>query len=164
MAEGIPIPENGTSVILSLTSFAISVQNVELKSFTGQVFSAQLGSDFIFDDDEKINDTSLGYSMSSMDTAALRLPDDVFNNLDTNSSDPPRIVNTLFLTDKLFPRRKESKLKVGSIIIAASISGNVDVKNLQSPIIITFRKRPSVLNGTNASCNFWDLSADGQTH
>ena len=167
VADEIPIPENETSVVIPLTSFAISVQEVDPGSFSGQDFAVDFGNEFNFDEDTKIDANALN-SQSSQPTASLSIPQNIFMSLNFtalsrgNGSSPlPRITNSVFLTDVLFARRNESKLVVGSIIMAASLSEGLTVRNLSPPIELLFVKKPSVLNGSGSSCNFWDLGADG---
>ncbi len=170
VAENIPFPENETNIIITLTSFAISVREVDPENFNGQDFSVNVGDSFNFDGNMAIDPDSLSFSESPQATASLSIPDDFFMHLDlsvfagednTTSKALPRIINSVYLSDILFLRREESVLEVGSIIMAASLSGGATVENLTNPITLVFVKKPSVVNGTNSTCNFWNLSADG---
>jgi len=43
----------------------------------------------------------------------------------------------------------------------------VPVKDLTSPIVLTFMKKPELENGTNTTCNYWDhllMVSDVATH
>ena len=167
VAEKIPLPENKTSVVIPLTSFAISVREVDpdMSNFTGLEFSANFGDSFEFNSDQTIETNALSFSKTPNFTAILNVPASVFNISMTQSSNrtsaPPRITNSVFLSDTLFVRRTKENLTVGSLVMAAALSNNRRVENLANPIRMTFLKSPSVENGTDPSCNFWDLGADG---
>ena len=166
MSENIPFPENESEIIISLTSFAIAVQEFNPQTFTGQVFSAGLGADFIFDKDKPIdlNALMIGKSTSgaTMETASLSIPQTIFNSLGKNTTNT-RITNSVFLNDALFlGRNNTSVLEVGGIIIAAALSNGRTVENLKPPVMITFLKKPSLENGSDTTCRFWDFSADGE--
>lgn len=166
VASNIPIPENQTSLVIPLTSYAIAVMRVNPADFTGQTFSANFGNDFTFDDTKVINPDLLAFEETTSATASLSIPPNVLDLIAAiskgNASITRRLTFGLFLGDVLFSSRNASKLEVGSIIMSASLTDSEKVKNLSPPIIVTFQKSPLVLNGTEASCNFWDLSADGQ--
>ena len=166
MSENIPFPENESEIIISLTSFAIAVQEFNPQTFTGQVFSAGLGADFNFDKDKPIdlNALMIGKSTSgaTMETASLSIPQTIFNSLGKNTTNT-RITNSVFLNDALFlGRNNTSVLEVGGIIIAAALSNGRTVENLKPPVMITFLKKPSLENGSDTTCRFWDFSADGE--
>ena len=164
VAERIPLPENKTSVVIPLTSFAISVLEVDQNAFTGQDFSANFGESFDFNQDQTIDINAISLKKTPNFTAFLSIPATIFNDsaaLSNGTSAPPRITNSVYLTDTLFVKREKNNLEVGSIVMAASLSNNKRVENLLDPILITFLKKPSVENGTNSSCNFWDFGADG---
>ncbi len=156
VVAAIPIPENETQVVIPLKSFAVSVQEVQPDDFAGQTFSALFGSNFDFEDDETINASGLVFTDNANATASLTLPSNLFsylgNNMNlTNMSTHPRITQSVFLTDSLFLRRENNNLEVGSIIIAAAISGST-VSGLDPPIALTFVKRQVSFVASYTNC------------
>lgn len=148
VSEAIPIPENETEVVIPLTSFAVSVREVEPDEMEGLTFSALFGNSFDFSNNEdKINTSSLVFEEHQQATASITVPNDLFRDLtplidERNMSTPRRIINTVYLTDSLFTPRVETSLRVGSIIVSAAISGGVTVENLSTPIMLQFLKSP----------------------
>lgn len=199
VVESFPIPVNETKVVIPLSSFAVSVQEVDEENYVGGSFSVLFGDSFDFKEGGgPINITSLVFEENPEATASIMLPDDLFSEIsnDVNSSiraPKRRISNSVYLTDSLFARRKESNLTVGSIIISASISGGITIENLMTPIMLSFIKSPvscqillqldisktltvlvlftqqsnlplqAVENGSNPLCTFWDVAADGMS-
>ena len=95
----------------------------------------------------------------------------------------PRIINSVYLTDRLFPRiainKNESDVTtapVGSVILSSTLtltspSGSdnreVRVTNLNPPITLTFQKT-EVLNTSDGveidtTCYFWDFGANSKS-
>ena len=138
VTAAVPIPENETIVIIPLNSFAVSVQEVEVAEFEGQTFSALL--DFVFGEDERIDVDDLVFEESPVATTSITLPPTIFMSIPMNTSS--RIIHSVFLTDSLFTTRKKTSIEVGSIIISAAIAGNIKVKGLEPPIMLTFVKSP----------------------
>ncbi len=171
VSERIPFPENETQVIIPLTSFAVAVQEVNPETFKGQVFSADLGGDFNFNKDKPIDAMSLSVSQlgtsSAAETASLSIPPSIFTNdiFSNRTASDTRITNSIFLNDALFSRRNTSAsraLNVGGIIMAASLSNGRTVEGLKPPVMLTFRKKPSLENGSDTSCRFWDFATNGK--
>ncbi len=171
VSERIPLPENETQVIISLTSFAVAVREVDTESFNGQVFSANLGGEFNFEEGQRINSMFLFVRepgvFTAAETASLNIPSNIFENevFSNRSVNSTRITNSVFLNDALFSRRATSAskdLKVGGIVMAASLSNGRSIKNLSTPILLTFLKKPSLKNASTASCRFWDFTANGK--
>ena len=148
VTEAIPIPENQTRVVIPLRSFAVSVQEVQPADFEGQTFSAILGSMFEFDEEEQINVDSLVLEEREEATASISIPPNIFMSLPISmvQNMTTRITHSVFLTDLLFIRREREmdsrELEVGSIIISATITGNISVSGLDPPIILVFVKSP----------------------
>ena len=170
VSERIPLPENMSQIVIPLTSFAIAVKEVDPNNFNGQVFSAGLGNDFNFDSNKPIDSSALQIDQEKSDaaaalqTASLKIPAGIFKGM-TQRQAKPRITNSVFLTDALFSRRTNSStgiLEVGGIIMAAALSNKETVENLNPPVSLTFLKKPSLENGTNTTCRFWDFLADGK--
>ena len=148
VTEAIPIPENQTRVVIPLRSFAVSVQEVQPADFEGQTFSAILGSMFEFDEEEQINVDSLVLEEHEEATASISIPPNIFMSLPISmvQNMTTRITHSVFLTDLLFIRREREmdsrELEVGSIIISATITGNISVSGLDPPIMLVFVKSP----------------------
>lgn len=156
VAREIPIPENETSVTIILTSFSVTVSELDPESFQG----------FSFVPKKNVSDITAPRA-----PITLSIPQSFFEsvNLPKNSENEtnvaPRISNTVYDTDALFGRRNNNSFVVGSIIASATLSVGsqvVRVTGLDPPISLTFTKRPEVINGSNVSCNFWSFSADGE--
>ena len=142
MTEAIPIPENETSVVIPLRSFAVAVQEVQPEDFQGQTFSALLGDDFPFGEEfQSIDARNLIFMENPNATASISIPPNIFASLPVNVSSDVRITHSVFLTDSLFTTRGESQQEIGGIIIAAAIV-NITINNLNPPLILTFVKRP----------------------
>ena len=153
VTEAIPIPENQTRVVIPLRSFAVSVQEVQPADFEGQTFSAILGTTFEFDEEEQINVDSLVLEEREEATASISIPPNIFMSLPISmvQNMTTRITHSVFLTDLLFIRREREmdsqELEVGSIIISATITGNISVSGLDPPIMMVFVKSP--VSGVN---------------
>lgn len=159
VAIDFPIPENETSNTIELEAFTITVNEIDLESFTGFEFIPMTA-----------NVPQVDMLMATP-TISLSIPASFLNDVQLppsfkNESKAPRISNTVYQTDVLFSRRNNnSQFVVGSIITSATLSlGStiVRVNKLDPPIVLTFAKREDIINGTNVSCNFWSFSADGE--
>lgn len=197
MAQSVPIPENKTSTTIQLDSFAVGVTEIRNKDeFQGQLFSVDLGQDFSSKDknDLSLDKDSVSFAMEeSKPTASLQIDSNFFEDqsvLDAivkatpesnNSSENfvPRMINSVYLTDRLFPRIATNNKSdvttapVGSVILSSTLtltspSGGdnreVRVTNIDPPITLTFQKT-EVLNTTDGveidtTCYFWDFSAN----
>ena len=144
VTKTISLPENETSVTIALTSFAISVQEVQQDRFQGQAFSALLGTEFGFNEEEVIDSDSLVFERHQNATVSIDIPDSLFNRINVTSemNDTRRIIFTVFLTESLFSQRQQDSQEVGSIIISARIVGGVTFENLNPPVLISFIKKP----------------------
>ena len=146
VTETISLPENETSVTIALTSFAISVQEVQQDRFQGQAFSALLGAEFGFNEEEVIDSDALVFERHQNATASINIPDNLFSriNVTSETNGTFRIIFTVFLTESLFSQRQQDSQdqEVGSIIISATIIGGVTVENLNPPVFISFIKKP----------------------
>ena len=180
----IPIPVNHTGpVILPQDSFAVSVQVVNPEEFDKQVFSVSLGDNPFSEADLELNTNTLDFSSMTSSTASLTLPQNLFDSV--RVSNLSRITQSVFLTDALYLRRNESVLKVGSVIIGASVV-NSTIEELEPPISLTFLKNPVSMqlikeflhthtpqsnlfatlqlieNVTDLLCTFWNPQLDGK--
>ena len=165
VAVDFPIPENETSNVIKLEEFSITVNEIDPETFrmTGFEFPPMTAKDVT-------DATSPDAPMSPPMPISISIPqtflDDVqLPQMSRNESISPRITNTVYQSEALFTRRNNNTFVVGSIIASATFSVGsrvVRVSDLSPPILLTFAKRPDVINGSNVSCNFWDFSADGE--
>ena len=135
VSEGIPIPENKTSAIVTQTTFAIAVQKVDPMTFSGLNFSA-VSSGFT---DQSINKSGLLFNMMSSvrSTGSMSLPSNLLQK-----ANGTRVTLSVFITNSLFLRRENNNTEIASIILAAGVVGIMKVENLNPPIVATFRKNP----------------------
>ncbi len=154
----IPIPNGETGVVVPLSLFAISVQEMSTVNFREHIFSVNFAN-ISLNGNERIDPRLIGYEISSESTDAISIPEAVFD--DAPVVIRTRVSNTVYLKDSLFQRRNKTNLTVGGIIISASVI-NRTIQGLSEPIMINFTKSDKVRNGINTSCNFWDLSEDGE--
>ena len=138
VTENIPIPENDTSVIVTQTTFAVSVRKIDPSTFMGLNFSAVLGE---FTSDQKIDESALFFddTPKQRPTGSLSLPSNLALVSKTNGT---RVTLSVFVTDSLFLRRTNSSRKVGSVIIAAGVVGTERVENLDPPMTAFFKTNP----------------------
>lgn len=189
VAQFIPIPQNQTTTSIQLDRFAVAVMELaQSDEFTGQDFSVDLGQRFNSEPDLVLKPGDIKFEMDEAATASLSISSDFFetpsvsdaisssSSEDTNSTEgvTSRIVNSVFLTDTLFPRINSSgsnvtTAPVGSIILSSTltvISINqtkiVRVVDLKPPITLTFVKKQSLANDSVTTCNFWDFEENGQ--
>ena len=138
VAETLSVPENESQTAVVQTSFAIAVQKIQASSLQEQTFSVLLGNAF---EGTTIDSNDLVFDVRQNATASITIPASVFtimqqsNNANSNKS--IRITNTVYVNDLLFLRREEGSQEVGSIIISASVSSNIDFENLDPPVLFT---------------------------
>ena len=143
VVDDIPIRNNSEPVVITRRSFAVSVQRVDLDQFMerGQTFSVNLGLFSDINTTENINSNDLSFeTRDTQSTGSLSLPNNLFSAI-SNTGNDSRITHSVFLSDSLFLRRQNNNLKVGSLIISASIVGST-VDDLNSPITLSFLKNP----------------------
>ena len=73
------------------------------------------------------------------DTASIQLPNNLFDSVENATNQ--RVTHSVFLNDALFLRRKSSLIQVGSIIISATVVGQI-VQGLDPSIKISFARNP----------------------
>lgn len=186
VAQSIPLDENEASTSILLNSFGVGVTRIQdITIFEGHVFSVDLGMNFATEDGDEVTlaNGAVSFIKSAESTAALSIAPSSFRDSsilasissarerNSATTERPRIVNSVYLTDALFPRwhtisGKFTPPSVGSVILSSTLffaSREVRVSNVHPPITITFVKRRSLFNGTNtdATCNFWDFEANG---
>ena len=143
VVDDIPIGNNSEPVVITRRSFAVSVQRVDLDQFMerGQTFSVNLGLFSDINTTENINSNDLSFeTRDTQSTGSLSLPNNLFSAI-SNTGNDSRITHSVFLSDSLFLRRQNNNLKVGSLIISASIVGST-VDDLNPPITLSFLKNP----------------------
>ena len=82
-----------------------------------------------------------GGSDQQQPTAAISLPNNLLRTVPTISN-CTKITNAVFITDSLFLRRSRNFLEVGSLIIAASVVGRNNLKELDPPVDLRFLVNP----------------------
>ena len=142
VVENIPLTNTSEPVVISLKSFAVSVQLIDIEEFkqSGQMFGVNFG-DFSNDNQSlKSNDLTFG-GFNQQPTAAINLPRNLLNGL-PNITNNTRITHSVFITDSLFLRRDDNFQEVGSIIISAAVVGTDTIRGLNPPVGLSFMINP----------------------
>ena len=142
VVENIPLTNTSEPVVISLKSFAVSLQQVNIDEFkqSGQTFSVNFG-DFS-NDNQSLNSNDLTFGGSNQQpTAAINLPRNLLNGL-PNITNNTRITHSVFITDSLFLRRDDNFQEVGSIIISAAVVGTGTIRGLNPPVGLSFMINP----------------------
>ena len=139
VTESIPIPENESKVVLTRKSFAVAVEEVDLDSFLGLTFSADVTNGFD-DANSQLDTNSLSFSETDDALASLSLPSSLFDSFNPSKNNT-RITQSVFLTDSLFLRRENNFSVVGGLILGASVVGTTRTE-LDAPIRLNFVKNP----------------------
>ena len=163
LTDSLPV-EQDMPVIITQARFAVSVQAVALQNFDGRSLSFDLGETFDTPN-QVISNTTLNIdgdrptTRRRTPTAALNLPPNLFNSLTaTGNATTARITNSVYSTDSLFVRRDINNLRVGSIIIAAGITGRT-IRDLDPPIVLMFTQKPvSSIKIKTKSCKIIRIS------
>ena len=133
------IVDTSKPVIITQRSFAVSVQQVNSTDFSqnGQIFSVNLGNISM---QLNTDNLMLGETSDMPPTGSISLPNNLLDLLvDTNNS---KITNAVYTIDSLFLRREQKSLEVGSIILAGTVVGNVNITDLDPPITLNFQILP----------------------
>ena len=136
LSEALPAEVGGEPVVITQTSFAISVQEVEVETFQGQTISAN-GVNLDFNNSETV---------TTKPAVSLELPRNLFQVSTGNST---RITNSVFLNDLLYLRRDTKNLNVSGIIISAGLAGIDRVYNLTNPTVNLEFQRNIVSDSNN---------------
>jgi len=138
VTENIPIPENDTSILVTQSTFAVSVRKIQPSTFMGLNFSAVLGD---FTSDQRIDESGLFFNSppKQRPTGSLTLPTNFPLFSKTNDA---RVTLSLFVRNSLFQRRDKRFREVGSVIIAAGVVGTDKVANLDPPMFAVFKTNP----------------------
>ena len=134
LTEDIHIENDSDSITIAQESFAISVQQINNDS--GQFFGVNLRNFSTLSNSLTFEDTR-----TSTPNGSIQLPSNLFSSLSSGSNDS-RIVHAVFLTDSLFLRRGFSYQKVSSIVISASVVGVGTIRDLSSPVNLSFQLNP----------------------
>ena len=132
----IPITNTSEPVVISQTSFAISVQQVDFQKFSrdGQTFSI---NNRAHNQSSLFSGLTFGDSFHSQPTGSISLPNNLLDS--TIPKNTTRITNAVFLSDSLFLRRDNEFAEVGSVIISASVLGVGMLKDLNPPVSLMFQ-------------------------
>ena len=133
--ENIPITNTSVPVVIALTSFAVSAQQICTDVFnqSGATFSVK--SENVSNGLDS-NNVIFGAS-DQQPTAAISLPNNLLSTV-RNISNCTKITNAVFITDSLFLRRSRNFLEVGSLIISASVVGTNNLRELDPPVDLRF--------------------------
>ena len=138
--ENIPINNSNATepVVISQRSFAVSIQQVNLQTFSqnGQTFNVNIGNN-------QSNDIIVGDTVDTQSIASISLPNNLLDSI-PNVSNSTRIANAVYLSDSLFLRRDDKFMKVGSVIISATVVGVDTIQELNPPVTLTFQINNSV--------------------
>ena len=145
VTENIPVNESNATepVVISQRSFAVSIQQVNLQTFSqdGQTFSVNIGNN-------QSNDIIVGDTVDTKPIASISLPNNLLDSI-PNISNSTRITNAVFLSDSLFLRRDDKFMEVGSVIISATVVGVDTIQELNPPVTLTFQIINSVSSTNN---------------
>ena len=143
VTENIPITNTSVPVVITQTSFAVSVQQIDIEKFkqSGETFSVNFDFEDLLSRNESLDSNDLTFGSSSeQSTAAITLPNNLLSSI-PNLSNSSRITNAVFITDSLF-LSKSDILKVGSLIISAAVVGTSTLEQLQPPVNLRFIINP----------------------
>ena len=133
--ENIPINDSIATepVVISQRSFAVSIQQVNLQTFSqdGQTFNVNI-------ENNQTIDIIVGDTVDTQSIASISLPNNLLD-LIPNISNSTRIANAVFLSDSLFLRRDNKFMEVGSVIISATVVGVDTIQELNPPVTLTFQ-------------------------
>ena len=151
MIDSYPLPENPPLLLLQDTFATVVDFNLNPQTFSGSFvsFSAGNSSDSGFTEDDVImgepaSDSSAGVTSISLsgDLAAVLM-----------GQQDPRIAFTVYATEGLFLERQEyvsdsnrTALILGSVVVAARVSGGVTVSDIENVVTLTFAKNQVVRN------------------
>ena len=142
VTENIPINSSDISkpVVISQRSFAVSIQQVNLQTFSknGQTFNVNIGND-------QSNDIIVGDTVDTKPIASISLPNNLLDSIPNSN----RITNAAFLSDSLFLRRDDKFMEVGSVIISATVVGVDTIQELNPPVTLTFQ----IINSVSSTSN-----------
>lgn len=141
-------------VVYGFDTFALQLQDIDPNLFNGQTFSVNLGS---VEDAIESNDGIQDFLKTSEmvitkvlgnTTASIQLPNNFLDSAqectDTSMLDQPmdqlRLSYFVFLTDILFQSQNQTRLDIGSIVVAARLrcADNASF-NFSNPIKVAFR-------------------------
>lgn len=140
VVENIPLTNTTEPVVIAKTSFAVSVQQVDIDEFqeTGQNFSVIIDGGA----EGNLSSDSLSFGKPhSSPTASISLPKSLFNAVPYVVNDT-RITNFVFLSDSVFLRRSFSFLNVSSIILSARVVATGKIRGIKPPVELNFQINP----------------------
>ena len=143
LADAYPLTRNPT--IIARDTFAIVIYSgVNPASFAGQTVTALMGNTFQF---RGFTIENIGQQALNEATGSITLPRTLFNG--RNLVRPVKLVFNMYLTESLFVRRQQYLMqtnrtynRLGSIVMAARISGGVRISGLEQPVQQSYYKNP----------------------
>ena len=143
LADTYPLTRNPT--IIARDTFAIVIYSgVNPASFAGQTVTALMGNTFQF---RGFTIENIGQQALNEATGSITLPRTLFNG--RNLVRPVKLVFNMYLTESLFVRRQQYLMqtnrtynRLGSIVMAARISGGVRISGLEQPVQQSYYKNP----------------------
>jgi len=136
----VPMPENSTNDTLAfaLNNFAILLQDVDPRNFSGEAFSVNLGPiQEAINNTSRINEESLVTMMTPLPnaTASAELPESLFTtNTPGNPVPRRRVIFSVFLTNTLFltPETDCTNSTIGSVVLGIGVNSSVPNFRLSS--------------------------------
>ena len=143
--------EADDKVVLGYDTYALQLQDIDLKQFNGQTFTVNLGSvenalglEGPFSD--ALMTSELVMQIHDNSTATVEIPNDFSESLDECNSNrlssflssQQRLSYSVFLTDILFQSQNQSRFDIGSIIVSTRLRC-ADNSTLLNPITLIFR-------------------------
>lgn len=129
----VPMPNNSTNDTLAfaLNNFAILLQDVDPRNFSGEAFSVNLGPiQEAVNNTSRINEESLVTMMAPLPnaTASAELPESLFTtNTPGNPVPRRRVTFSVFLTNTLFltPETDCTNSTIGSVVLGIGVNNSV---------------------------------------
>ena len=146
--------EDDDKVVLGYDTYALQLQDIDLKQFNGQTFTVNLGSvENALDSEGPFSDSlktsELVMQILDNSTATVQIPNDFSESLDEcnnnglSSFSQQRLSYSVFLTDILFQSQNRS-IDIGSIIVSTRLRC-AENSTLLNPITVIFRTIGQVL-------------------
>ena len=133
ISYAIPLDENQKQAVFSEDKFVVAAYQTTAESFSGLTFSVNTDTD-------QTSEATLSDDKQVDSTAAISLPNSIFQDLNVQGSNTARISFNLFVDDALFQPRSEEvdqTLTIISSVISAGIE-NIEVTGLSNPVSFTF--------------------------
>ena len=141
--DEVVLPSNITEpTIYAREIFALQVQDIDIKSFSGEVLNVNLGT---FEEalqlSTSISEEALQTTMEviSNATASISLPSTIFSGYQEEENQTVRLSYSVFLLDALYQSTNQAakNLSIGTIIVALRL-GDTTVNQMQITLNTTF--------------------------